>query len=159
MKELEKAIELRKEGKLKESNQLLVHLVNKYPNDPIINFQCAWSFDALGLERNAVQYYKKAISIGLPDEELRNAYLGLGSTYRTLGQYKESKEVLEEGLSKFLQDKAMEVFYAMTLYNLKEHSKAMEILLNIIVETSLDQGIKKYKRAIEFYSDKLDETW
>jgi len=159
MKELEKAIELRKEGKLKESNQLLVHLVNKYPNDPIINFQCAWSFDALGLERNAVQYYKKAISIGLPDEELRNAYLGLGSTYRTLGQYKESKEVLEEGLSKFLQDKAMEVFYAMTLYNLKEHSKAMEILLNIIVETSLDQGIKKYKRAIEFYSDKLDEVW
>lgn len=159
MKELEKANELRKEGKLKESNQLLVHLVNKYPNDPIINFQCAWSFDALGLERNAVQYYKKAISIGLPDEELRNAYLGLGSTYRTLGQYKESKEVLEEGLSKFLQDKAMEVFYAMTLYNLKEHSKAMEILLNIIVETSLDQGIKKYKRAIEFYSDKLDEVW
>jgi len=159
MKELEKAIELRKEGKLKESNQLLVHLVNKYPNDPIINFQCAWSFDALGLEKNAVQYYKKAISIGLPDEELRNAYLGLGSTYRTLGQYKESKEVLEEGLSKFLQDKAMEVFYAMTLYNLKEHSKAMEILLNIIVETSLDQGIKKYKRAIEFYSDKLDEVW
>ncbi|NLY85007.1 MAG: tetratricopeptide repeat protein [Tissierellia bacterium] len=159
MKELEKAIELRKEGKLKESNQLLVHLVNKYPNDPIINFQCAWSFDALGLERNAVQYYKKAISIGLPDEELRNAYLGLGSTYRTLGQYKESKEVLEEGLSKFLQDKAMEVFYAMTLYNLKEHSKAMEILLNIIVETSLDQGIKKYKKAIEFYSDKLDEVW
>lgn len=142
-----------------ESNQLLVHLVNKYPNDPIINFQCAWSFDALGLERNAVQYYKKAISIGLPDEELRNAYLGLGSTYRTLGQYKESKEVLEEGLSKFLQDKAMEVFYAMTLYNLKEHSKAMEILLNIIVETSLDQGIKKYKKAIEFYSDKLDEVW
>ena len=159
MKELEKAIELRKEGKLKESNQLLVHLVNKYPNDPIINFQCAWSFDALGLERNAVQYYKKAISIGLPDEELRNAYLGLGSTYRTLGQYKESKEVLEEGLSKFLQDKAMEVFYAMTLYNLKEHSKAMEILLNIIVQTSLDEGIKKYRKAIEFYSDKLDEVW
>ena len=57
------------------------------------------------------------------------------------------------------QDKAMEVFYAMTLYNLKEHSKAMEILLNIIVQTSLDEGIKKYKKAIEFYSDKLDEVW
>jgi exonuclease VII small subunit len=27
------------------------------------------------------------------------------------------------------------------------------------VETSLDHVIKKYKRAIEFYSDKLDEVW
>lgn len=64
---------------------------------------------------NAVEYYKKAISLGLPDEELRYAYIGLGSTYRTLGQYNESREVLEEGLSKFQQDKAMAVFYAMTL--------------------------------------------
>lgn len=159
MKELEKAIELRREGNLKESNEILVDLVNKYPDDPMINFHCAWSYDALGLERNAVEYYKKAISLGLPDEELRYAYIGLGSTYRTLGQYNESREVLEEGLSKFQQDKAMAVFYAMTLYNSNEYSKAMEILLKIVAETSFDEGIRKYKRAIEFYSDKLDEVW
>ncbi len=159
MKELERAIELRKEGKLKESNKILIHLVNEYPNDSIINYQCAWSFDALGLEKNAIQYYEKAISIGLPYDELRGAYLGLGSTYRALGQYKESKEVFKKGLAKFPQDRAMEIFYAMTLYNLKENSKAMEILLNIITQTSLDNDINKYKRAIEFYSDKLDEVW
>lgn len=159
VKELEKAIELRKEGKLKESNEILVNLVNKYPNDPIINFQCAWSYDALGLERKAVEYYKKAISIGLPDEELQYAYLGLGSSYRILGQYKESKEMLEEGLSKFPEYKAMKVFYAMTLYNLNEYAKAMEILLKIIADTSLDEGIRKYRKAIEFYSDKVDEIW
>ena len=67
LSELEEAIEVIKEGKLKESNEILIELVNKYPNDPIINYQCAWSFDALGLEKNAIQYYKKAISIGLLD--------------------------------------------------------------------------------------------
>lgn len=35
----------------------------------------------------------------------------------------------------------------------------MEILLKIVAETSFDEGIRKYKRAIEFYSDKLDEVW
>lgn len=159
MKDLDKAIRLRKERKLQESNEILLHLVNKYPNDATINYQCAWSFDTLGLEKSAIQYYEKAISIGLPDEDLRSAYLGLGSTYRTLGQYKESQKVFKEGLSKFPQDRAMEVFYAMTLYNLTEHSKAMEILLNSISKTSLDKDINKYKKAIEFYADKLDEIW
>lgn len=159
MERLEKAIELRKVGKLKESNEILLHLVNEHPDDSMINYQCAWSFDALDLEENAIQYYEKAISIGLPDEELRGAYLGLGSTYRTLGRYKESKEVFEEGLAKFPQDRSMEIFYAMTLYNLKENSKAMEILLNCIVQTTADKDIESYQKAIEFYSDKLDEVW
>lgn len=47
----------------------------------------------------------------------------------------------------------------MTLYNLKEYSKAMEILLYTIAQTSIDENIKNYKKAIEFYSDKLDEIW
>ena len=159
LKELEIAIKLRKEGKLKESNEILINLVNEYPNDSMINYQCAWSFDSLVLEKNAIQYYEKAISIGLPDKELRGAYLGLGSTYRALGQYEESQEVFKDGLVKFPQDKAMKVFYAITLYNLKEYSKAMEILLYTIAQTSIDENIKNYKKAIEFYSDKLDEIW
>lgn len=159
MKELETAIQLRREGKLKESNEILINLVNKYPNNSIINYQCAWSFDVLGLEKEAVQYYEKAIMLGLPDEDLQGAFLGLGSTYRTLGEYEKSKEVLEKGLARFTDDKAMKVFYAMTLYNLNDYSKAMEILLTNLAETSSDENIKKYKKAIEFYSDKLDEIW
>lgn len=159
MKELETAVELRKEGKLKKSNEILINLVNKYPNNSIINYQCAWSFDVLGLEKEAVQYYEKAIMLDLPDEDLQGAFLGLGSTYRTLGEYEKSKEVLEKGLARFTDNKAMKVFYAMTLYNLNDYSKAMEILLTKLAETSSDDNIKKYKKAIEFYSDKLDEIW
>ncbi|MBU5313843.1 tetratricopeptide repeat protein [Tissierella carlieri] len=159
MKKLETAIRLREEGKLKESNEILINLVKEYPNDAMVNYQCAWSFDVLGLEINAVPYYEKAILIGLDDEDLQSAFLGLGSTYRTLGQYEKSKQVFEKALFRFPENRAIKVFYAMTLYNLKEHSKAMEILLCNLIQTSLDGNIKKYKKAIEFYSDKLDETW
>ena len=47
----------------------------------------------------------------------------------------------------------------MTYYNMGEHSKAMELLLTSLVETSKDEGIVSYERAIRFYADKLDETW
>lgn len=155
--EIERAIKFRKEGKLVESNKILINIVDKYPNDSLANYQCAWSFDVLGLEKEAVAYYEKAILIGLPDEDLKGAFLGLGSTYRILGQYEKSKKVLEKGILIFPNDRSIKVFYSMTLYNLKEYSKAMEILLVNIVETSDDENIQSYRKAIEYYSDKLDE--
>lgn len=91
MKELERAVKLRKEGKLGESNEILINLTDEYPDNSIINYQCVCSFDVMGLEKQAVPYYEKSILIGLPDKDLQGAFLGLGSTYRTLGQYKKSK--------------------------------------------------------------------
>lgn len=62
-------------------------------------------------------------------------------------------------MAKFRENRALKVFYAMILYNLKEYSKAMEILLTNLAQTSLDENIKRYRKAIDFYSDKLDEVW
>lgn len=47
----------------------------------------------------------------------------------------------------------------MAYYNIGEYSTAMEILLNSLADTSSDEGILRYKRAIFFYSDKLNQTW
>jgi len=47
----------------------------------------------------------------------------------------------------------------MAYYNIGEHSKAMEFLLNSLADTSSDEGILHYQRAIRYYSDKLDQTW
>ncbi|MGL5440702.1 MAG: tetratricopeptide repeat protein [Filifactoraceae bacterium] len=156
--ELEMAIALRKEGKLKESNELLIKLVKKYPENSLINYHCAWSFDVLELEKEAIPYYEKAISQGLGDNDLKGAFLGLGSTYRTIGEYLKSKDVFVRGLKKFPKDNAMKTFYAMTLYNLGEHSLAMEILLTTLVETSSDPDINEYGKAIKFYSGVLDSV-
>lgn len=159
MEELKRAIELRESGKVKEANEMLVELADKHPKDAQVNYQCAWSFDVMELETQAIPYYEKAISLGLAESELHGAYLGLGSTYRTIGEYQKSKEVFEKALERFEKDKVLETFYAMTLYNLKEHSKAMEILLLNIAKTSSDEGVGEYKKAIEFYSDKLDRIF
>ncbi|WP_414714851.1 tetratricopeptide repeat protein [Sporosarcina koreensis] len=159
MSKLSKAIELRSEGKITESNEMLVAMAKDDPKSAEINYQCAWSFDILGKEAEAVPYYEKALQLGLNNEDTLGAIIGLGSTYRTLGSYKKSKAIFERGLARFPDNNALKTFYAMTLYNVGEHVKAMEILLTCLVQTSNDPDIISYKRAIGFYADKLDKTW
>ncbi|GEN46608.1 tetratricopeptide repeat protein [Alkalibacillus haloalkaliphilus] len=158
-KDLDKAIDMRKSGKHKESNEILMRLVEESPKDASINYQCAWSYDLLGEEAKAVPFYENAIELGLPTTDLEGALLGLGSTYRTLGEYKKSKSTFLKGIELFPENRAMQTFYSMTLYNLNEHSKAMELILKCLIDTTNDPEISSYKKAIEFYADQLDEIW
>ena len=159
LKEMEKAIMLRKEGNYKQSNKVLTQLADAYPEDPVIIFQNAWSFDVMGQEAEAVPHYEKAITLGLKGGDLEAALVGLGSTYRTLGDYEKSRDTFQKGMKLFPKNNGMKVFYAMTLYNLNEHNEAMEILLKALSKTSFDTTITDYGKAIEFYSDKLDTIW
>lgn len=142
-----------------ESNELLLQLVKEFPSDASIHYQCAWSFDVLGVEASAIFYYEKAIELGLSEKELEGALLGLGSTYRTLGEYEKSKNVFLKGVELFPSNKAIQVFFAMTLYNLKDHQTAMELLLTCLVDTTSNEEILSYQNAIRFYSDKLNDVW
>jgi tetratricopeptide (TPR) repeat protein len=132
-KELNKAIDLRINGNQKESNELLLKLVKEFPDDALINYQCAWSFDLLGEESKAVPFYENSIKLGLSGEDLEGALLGLGSTYRTLGEYEKSKNTFLKGIELFPSNRAIQVFYSMTLNNLKEHNTAMELLLKCLL--------------------------
>ncbi|MCM3672404.1 MULTISPECIES: tetratricopeptide repeat protein [Peribacillus] len=159
MGNLEEALSLRGKKEFEKSNRLLMDLAKENPMDAVIQYQCAWSLDILGLEVKAVPYYEAALKLGLPEEDAKGAYLGLGSTYRTIGEYEKSRQTLESGLAKFPEDKALLVFRAMSFYNLGQHDLAMESLLKIIAETSKDREIQSYANAIEFYSDKLDKVF
>ena len=157
--QIEEAIHLRENGKYEASIDKWKVLINKEPGNGFLHYQCAWSHDAMGSEREAVPYYEEALRLGLDIKDMQGAYLGLGSTYRTLGNYEESKRILEAGIDRFPDNQALKVFYSMVLYNLNEHSRAMELLLTCIGETSEDSGIAPYKKAILFYSERLDEVW
>jgi tetratricopeptide (TPR) repeat protein len=153
------AIRLREAGKHEEARQMLLDLLKSHPDDPQANYQCAWVHDTLGLEREAVPFYEKAIAQGLSEEELPGAMLGLGSTYRCLGEYQKSAELLRRAAQMYPGRGEFQLFLAMALYNLGDCRQALELLLKSAAETSQDPGIKRYRRAILFYAEHLDETW
>lgn len=153
------AIKLRESGQHDEAKSIFLKLADLDPLNASVWYQLAWVHDAMGLEQEAVPYYQKALELGLPEDERKGALLGLGSTYRTLGMYEQSKNVFVQAIHEYPEQREFQVFYAMVLYNLKQYGEAMELLLTQLAETSEHEGIQQYKRAILYYSDKLDQVW
>lgn len=151
--------ELRKNSQHEEAKTQLIKLAAQFPNDSVVQYETACVHDFLGLEREAIPFYLKAIQNGLSGNNLRSTYLGLGSTYRALGMYTESKQTFLEGLQHFPEATEIKVFLSMTQYNLNEYHDAIASLLNIIVDTTADSEIKSYGRAIHEYSENLNRTW
>ncbi|MFD2701341.1 tetratricopeptide repeat protein [Paenibacillus shunpengii] len=158
---IEEAIKLRNEGNKEEALERLLHIKNTIENDQSaqIRYQIAWTYDSLGLEKEAVPYYLEAISMGIQGEDRSGALLGLGSTYRSLGQYEAAENILRQGIEEFPNHREFRVFLAMVQYNLKEYASAMRLLLEEIAENSNHSGVQSYRQAIAFYADKLDQRW
>lgn len=133
--------------------------MERAPDDARLNYLVACAYDGEGLEHEAVPHYVKAIATGLDGDELRNAHLGLGSTYRAIGRYEEALDTFDRGLETFPGAPELLVFRAMTLHNLGRSEEAVSQLLKVLVEHTDDESILRYRRALEFYADRLSETW
>ncbi len=157
--DLAEAVRLREVGDYREAESLISRSLAEIPDDAEANYQMSWLYDLQGREREAVPHYVKAVAGDLPEKDRRGALLGLGSTYRSLGEYPEAVEVLGQGVSEFPADRAMQTFLALALYNVGEHRQAVNLLLKHLVETTSDPGIRSYEKALRFYTGRLDEVW
>jgi tetratricopeptide (TPR) repeat protein len=163
---LAEAIQLRETGRarqdqaiLEEARTLLLDLTAAYPDDAEITFQTAVVHDNLGLERESIPFYVQALAQGLSGPDLERALLGLGSTYRGLGDYQQAEETLRRGVSEFPHNRALQVFLAMALYNTQQYQEAIELLVINLMETTSDEKLQYFKRPIVYYASHLDETW
>jgi len=156
---LEKMNDLFSERKYEEALSLGKIWVEKEPENGVAYAYTAFSCDSLGYEREAVPYYEKARMLNLEADLRREVLLGLGSTYRTIGEYEKSGKILKMGMEEFPNAREFPVFYALVLHNLKKHTEGMSILLKQLLETTRCDDIKKYGKALSFYADHLEEIW
>jgi tetratricopeptide (TPR) repeat protein len=156
---LERARQLRQLGQHEEARQWLLTLLSATPEDPILNYEAACVHDFLGLEREAVPFYERALANGLSGEPLQGALLGLGSTYRALGEYQQATATLRRGQELFPEHREFSTFLALAYYNIGEYNDAVRTLLINLIETTQDPNLVRYERALRFYADHLDETW
>ena len=156
--ELAEVIALRKNGQAEEALKILDKLLVEDSQHPDINYQMAWTMDSLGRESEAVPFYEKSIANGLV-EDRSGALLGLGSTYRCLGEYEKSIKIFDQAVHEFPENRGLRVFRSLTLYNLGKLEDSFGELLTQLLDTTNDATIRLYDRALRFYSDKLSETW
>ena len=156
---LQQAMEMRSHGEPEQALILLRELLDESPADAKVNYQIAWTFDQLGKESEAAPFYEAAIANGLSGEDLRGALLGLGSTYRCLGEYEKSLAIFDRAVAEFPADRALKTFRALTLYNLGRFADSSEALLTQLLDTTSDENIISYAGALRFYADNLNQTW
>ena len=159
MSHAEQVRSFRRAGKHEEACTLAVALAARSPEDTALQYEAACVHDFLGREAQSVPYYLAAIAGTLPPEQLRSAYLGLGSTYRTLGQYAEAERTLRDGLARFADAAELKTFLAMALHNLGQSKQAVEMLLTVLAQSSADAHIQAYREAILFYAQDIERSW
>src|SRR4029077_1811757 len=156
---LAEAIALPESGDLEQALPLLLALHEECPDNPRIAVQTAWTHDSLGLEEEAAEHYEAAIRGDLSDDELRGLYLGLGSTYRTLGRDADSERIFREGIERFPDFTPLRVFNAMLDYNLGRPREAVRALFEVLREASDAPTIQRYRRSLTGYREDLDRSW
>lgn len=125
-------------------------------NSALNHYYAAWACDGLGQENRAIPHYEKAIALGLPDADLKEAYLGLGSTYRVTGNYQQAYDLLTPGRGAFPKRPcATGVLCAGKIQHGRCKSALRDTLL-LLTSTTQDDGILAYRKAIDFYAQDLD---
>jgi len=156
---IDEVIELRSKKEYIKAKEKMENILSKDPNNAYYNYQMAWCLDNLGLEHEAIHYYHKSINNNLELIYLKDAYIGLGSTYRSIGKYKEAEHILNEGLTKFDDSPVLKIFLAITQYNMNNNQKSVSLLIDTLLTNVENTEIHEYKNALKFYNENLDKIF
>ncbi|MCR8642883.1 tetratricopeptide repeat protein [Paenibacillus sp. N1-5-1-14] len=163
---LDQVIQMREEARAKQDQALLAEvrvilqeMMITYPDQAEVYYQAAVAHDNSGLGKEAISLYERALELGLAGPDLERALMGMGSTLRYLGRYEQAVVTLRRGMAEFPDNRAIQVFLAMSLYNSQVYKESVEILISNLMDSTTDEKLHYFKRGITAYAEDLDETW
>jgi tetratricopeptide (TPR) repeat protein len=156
---IEKARAFRRDDELEESQELLLELLEEYPDDPLVLFELGGAYDVMGLEIEAIPYYERAIDQGLEGPELLECYICLGLNHRAIGEFEDAVEILENATSQYPEDNSAKTFLALAYYSNEQYAESVQLLVGLLVQTTDDEQITAYADTLDYYKDNLDEVW
>lgn len=112
----------------------------------------AMDHDRAGREAEAIPEYEEAVRLGLPEEDLRNALLGLGSSLRNLERHEEAVRTLGDACARFPDDAALRAFHAFALWSAGRAGDAARELVDALART---RALGGYERVIREYAAEL----
>lgn len=116
-------------------------------------FEMGGIHDSLGLEAEAIQYYRAAIKAGLEGERATRVFIQLASTLRNVGDSAEAVSVLESSPTSEDDEGARQAFLALALYDAGRYGDALRTALLALIPT-----LDGYKRALREYAEELPST-
>jgi tetratricopeptide (TPR) repeat protein len=129
-------------------------LVSERPaGDAAALFELGGVHDALGLEDEAIPYYRQAIEAGLEGERATRVFIQLASTLRNAGASAEAVATLESMPTAGNDEAARQAFLALALFDEGRFGDALRTALLALIPT-----LDSYRRALKAYAEDLPGT-
>lgn len=119
-------------------------------------YERAAACDREGLEQEAIPHYEAALRLGLADELVPGAMLGLGSSLRNVGRFDEAVAVLDDACERFLEDAALSLFRALALASAGRCEEAFASVFRVAVTRIDAPEVVRYRRALDEYAAELE---
>jgi len=131
---------------------LLPHLAGA-PDDAEALYLLGSAHDSAGREADAVEPYRRALAIGLPEDRDVACRIQLASTLRNLGQTAEAVSILRAVAGGGQRHRAATMFLALALLSDGQPNVAVHELLDLLLS---DPGPPEaYARSLRWYADDL----
>lgn len=127
----------------------------KRPNDVRVQIEAAYACDRAGNEREAIVYYERAWSLGVPEQEREDFLVGFGSTLRNVGREDEAVVRLGEAVAAYPENAALRAFLALALHSAGHPRLAMATMLETALAASRPGAFRGYERALSSYQAEL----
>ncbi|GMB08770.1 tetratricopeptide repeat protein [Thermolongibacillus altinsuensis] len=133
---------------------MLIPLEKTEADNPFVQLEIGLTLDSMGKEQDAIPYYERALSLGLPAEQRCITLLCLGSSLRNVRQLEHSKQILKSAIDEFPNHIGIRCFYALTQYSAGEYGESVHTLINAILLLS-PESVKPFARVLQYYAEEL----
>jgi Flp pilus assembly protein TadD len=146
-------LELETDDSADQAIAYFADLVQRYPDNARVQFETGGAYDFAGHESTAIPHYRRAIELGLSDEDMLRVTVQLASSLRNVGEISEAVALLAEGCAKYPQHRALRAFYALALHSFGQSAKALAELLTMTLDAP--DFYERYNRSLRYYAEEL----
>lgn len=120
------------------------------PGDAAALFELGGVHDSLGLEHEAIGFYRQAIAAGLEGERAERVRIQLASTLRNVGAVTEAVSILQVESPSGRDEDARQAFLALALFDEGRYGDALRTALFALIPT-----LDGYRSALTEYANEL----
>lgn len=148
---------LKNHGKFEEAREQLAQWMEQEPDNPYLELEMGMILDELNRVKDAIGLYHQALEHDPPKVLKRRIIIALANDLRLNGQIYDARLWLERARQEFPHDVALDLFYALTLWNDDDRGSAFRLLWTLIVNEPAFKGLDPYRTTLRYYSQHFND--
>jgi tetratricopeptide (TPR) repeat protein len=149
-------IALETEATAEEAVAYFKALAQRYPHHARVQFEAGGAHDFAGYEAEAIPLYRRAIELGLGDDDLLKVTVQLGSSLRNVGAHDEAVATLRAGCERYPRHRALRAFYALALHSAGQQAAALAQMLHMTLDAP--DFYERYTASLRYYAQDLTQN-